>query len=111
MGPVGLVSGLSAAFLVIRRPSLRAQECIPGVRFLGRSEARLQTFRGRPTPWRVLVHVRADWIEPVARSFMTDPSSPLATVLLVDDDPVIAMMYGLGLERAGYQVVVAKDGQ
>jgi len=34
-----------------------------------------------------------------------------ATVLIVDDDPVIAMMYGLGLERAGYSVLVAKDGQ
>lgn len=36
---------------------------------------------------------------------------PGATVLIVDDDPVIAMMYGLGLERAGYRVLVAKDGQ
>jgi DNA-binding response OmpR family regulator len=36
---------------------------------------------------------------------------PPATVLIVDDDPVISMMYGLGLERAGYSVLVAKDGQ
>jgi CheY-like chemotaxis protein len=42
---------------------------------------------------------------------MTVPGSPTATVLLVDDDPVIAMMYGLGLERAGYRVIVARDGQ
>lgn len=30
--------------------------------------------------------------------------------MLVDDDPVIATMYGVGLERAGYRVVVANDG-
>ena len=38
-------------------------------------------------------------------------TQPTATILLVDDDPVIAMMYGLGLERAGFGVLVAKDGQ
>jgi putative two-component system response regulator len=32
-------------------------------------------------------------------------------VLIVDDDPVISMMYALGLERAGYSVLVAKDGR
>ena len=32
-------------------------------------------------------------------------------MLLVDDDPVIATMYGLGLQRAGYKVVLAADGQ
>jgi putative two-component system response regulator len=36
---------------------------------------------------------------------------PPATVLIVDDDPVISMMYALGLERAGYSVLVAKDGR
>jgi putative two-component system response regulator len=36
---------------------------------------------------------------------------PPATVLIVDDDPVISMMYALGLERAGYSVLVAKDGK
>ncbi|HEY8814285.1 MAG TPA: response regulator [Candidatus Dormibacteraeota bacterium] len=30
---------------------------------------------------------------------------------MVDDDSVIAMMYRLGLERSGYKVVVARDGQ
>ncbi|MHB8612722.1 MAG: response regulator [Candidatus Dormibacteraceae bacterium] len=35
----------------------------------------------------------------------------MATVLIVDDDPVITMMYTLGLERAGYEVLVARDGQ
>lgn len=29
----------------------------------------------------------------------------------MDDDPVIAMMYGLGLEAAGYQVIQAKNGR
>jgi CheY-like chemotaxis protein len=38
------------------------------------------------------------------------PTPVAATVLIVDDDPVIAMMYGLGLERAGYHVLAAKDG-
>jgi CheY-like chemotaxis protein len=38
------------------------------------------------------------------------PPPVAATVLIVDDDPVIAMMYGLGLERAGYHVLAAKDG-
>jgi CheY-like chemotaxis protein len=38
------------------------------------------------------------------------PTPVAATVLIVDDDPVIAMMYGLGLERAGYRVLAAKDG-
>ena len=42
---------------------------------------------------------------------MAEPTPPAVTVLIVDDDPVIAMMYGLGLERAGYGVLVAKDGQ
>jgi CheY-like chemotaxis protein len=42
---------------------------------------------------------------------MTAARSSEGTVLLVDDDPVIRMMYGLGLERAGYKVVGAKDGQ
>ena len=39
------------------------------------------------------------------------PTPHAATVLIVDDDPVIAMMYTLGLERAGYSVLVAKNGQ
>ena len=39
------------------------------------------------------------------------PTPRAATVLIVDDDPVIAMMYTLGLERAGYSVLVAKNGQ
>lgn len=38
------------------------------------------------------------------------PTPAAATVLIVDDDPVIAMMYGLGLERAGYHVLAAKNG-
>jgi CheY-like chemotaxis protein len=38
------------------------------------------------------------------------PAPIAATVLIVDDDPVIAMMYGLGLERAGYRVLSAKNG-
>lgn len=38
-----------------------------------------------------------------------DSGNP-ATVLLVDDDPVIIMVYQLGLERAGYRVVVASSG-
>lgn len=42
---------------------------------------------------------------------MAEPTPPAVTVLIVDDDPVIAMMYGLGLQRAGYAVLVAKDGQ
>lgn len=42
---------------------------------------------------------------------MTVPTPHIATVLIVDDDPVIAMMYGLGIERAGYRVLEAKDGQ
>jgi CheY-like chemotaxis protein len=41
---------------------------------------------------------------------MTARHPSAATVLLVDDDPVVATMYGLGLERAGYKVVVANDG-
>ncbi|GAC1690346.1 MAG: response regulator [Candidatus Dormibacteraceae bacterium] len=39
------------------------------------------------------------------------PTPRAATVLIVDDDPVISMMYSLGLERAGYTVLVAKTGQ
>lgn len=42
---------------------------------------------------------------------MTGRPPSKATVLLVDDDPVIATMYGVGLERAGYRVVVANDGR
>jgi CheY-like chemotaxis protein len=38
------------------------------------------------------------------------PAPVAATVLIIDDDPVIAMMYGLALERAGYHVLAAKDG-
>jgi len=38
------------------------------------------------------------------------PAPIAATVLIVDDDPVIAMMYGLSLERAGYRVLSAKNG-
>ena len=38
------------------------------------------------------------------------PAPIAATVLIVDDDPVIAMMSGLGLERAGYRVLSAKNG-
>lgn len=38
------------------------------------------------------------------------PAPIAATVLIVDDDPVIAMMCGLGLERAGYRVLSAKNG-
>ena len=34
-----------------------------------------------------------------------------ATILLVDDDPVIMMVYQAGLQRAGYNVLVAKNGQ
>ena len=32
-------------------------------------------------------------------------------MLLVDDDPVVATMYGLGLQRAGYRVILAGDGE
>ena len=32
------------------------------------------------------------------------------TVLIVEDDPTVADIYFLSLERAGYRVVVAKDG-
>ena len=32
------------------------------------------------------------------------------TVLLVEDDPTVAHIYSLSLERAGYRVVVAGDG-
>lgn len=32
------------------------------------------------------------------------------TVLLVEDDPTVAHIYSLSLERAGYRVVVARDG-
>lgn len=42
---------------------------------------------------------------------MNAPTPRALTVLIVDDDPVIAMMYGLGLERAGYRVLVARNGQ
>ena len=48
---------------------------------------------------------------PVGRPSSAVPSSIAATVLLVDDDPVIATMYGLGLQRAGYNVILAHDGQ
>lgn len=34
-----------------------------------------------------------------------------ATILLVDDDPVITMVYQAGLERAGFNVLVANNGQ
>lgn len=34
-----------------------------------------------------------------------------AIILLVDDDPVITMMYQVALERAGYNVLVATNGQ
>lgn len=32
------------------------------------------------------------------------------TVLVVEDDPTVAHIYSLSLERAGYRVVVARDG-
>jgi len=35
---------------------------------------------------------------------------PTATVLLVDDDRVVAEMYRLALTRAGHDVLVANDG-
>ena len=33
-----------------------------------------------------------------------------ATVLIVDDDAIVAEMYRLALTRSGYNVLVAKDG-
>ena len=46
-----------------------------------------------------------------SRYVATVQSPNPAVILLVDDDPVITMMYRLALERAGYNVLVAKNGQ
>ncbi len=50
---------------------------------------------------------------PVGRPSSAVPSSIAATVLLVDDDPVIAtiMRAGVGLPCNGYNVILAHDGQ
>ena len=34
----------------------------------------------------------------------------MVTVLLVEDEPIVAEIYQLALERAGYGVVIARDG-
>ncbi|MGL6249383.1 MAG: response regulator, partial [Billgrantia desiderata] len=36
---------------------------------------------------------------------------PLATVLVVDDDPTIRLLIASGLQRKGYRVLLAADGQ
>lgn len=40
-----------------------------------------------------------------------DPTNPAKTVLLADDDQFVSVVYKEGLEHAGYQVVLASDGQ
>ena len=37
-------------------------------------------------------------------------STPLATILLVEDEPAIRQLMSAALERAGYRVVQAKNG-
>lgn len=39
-----------------------------------------------------------------------EPTTPQKTILLADDEQFIAIAYKDGLERAGYNVVVAHDG-
>lgn len=34
-----------------------------------------------------------------------------ATILVADDEPLVAEMYSVGLERAGYSVLIAGDGR
>lgn len=60
--------------------------------------------------------IHGGWVSP-ARSI--DPvlaqrawlkASQVATVLVVDDDPIVADMYRLALTRSGYNVLVARDG-
>jgi CheY-like chemotaxis protein len=53
---------------------------------------------------------RASSIDPSLAQRAWLKASQAPTVLVVDDDAVVAEMYRLGLTRGGYNVLVAKDG-